>query len=152
MAAKRVNRETKPTGPGRGGKTGPGRRAKGAEAREAAENAEPAPVREKEKTRGGARQGAGTTAATSKARGGKTEAGRKSKGKGPGKASRRKLLESALERVRRKLESEEEPTHSTIGNLVQLLKLDRDWTDDDETPHEIRVLWQETNGESSSGE
>lgn len=72
---------------------------------------------------------------------------------GPAKPiSRKELLEGALERVRKELDSDGALKTGVIGNLVQLLKLERELVDEDNVPHEIRVLWEEINGESSEGE
>lgn len=58
--------------------------------------------------------------------------------------SRKEVFYEALDRVRKALDTEEKPSTSTIGNLVQLLKLHKDIAAEEELPHEIRVLWQET--------
>ena len=63
--------------------------------------------------------------------------------------SRTELLEKALRIVATDLEIKggERPTN-TIGSLVQLLKLDRSFREDEEQPHEIRVVWQEKKDET----
>ena len=63
--------------------------------------------------------------------------------------SRKELLEKALSVIANDLnqEVEKRPTN-TIGNLVQLLKLDRSFREDEEQPHEIRVVWQEKRDET----
>jgi len=64
--------------------------------------------------------------------------------------SRREVFYEALDRVRKALDTEEKPSTSTIGNLVQLLKLHKDIAAEEELPHEIRVLWQETHDDPSN--
>jgi hypothetical protein len=63
--------------------------------------------------------------------------------------SRKDLLEKALRIIARDLDAEggERPTN-TIGSLVQLLKLDRSIKEDEEQPHEIRVVWQQMDDET----
>lgn len=63
--------------------------------------------------------------------------------------SRKELLEKALRAVATDLEAKgaKRPTN-TIGNLVQLLKLDRSCREDEEQPHEIRVVWEEKQDET----
>lgn len=61
--------------------------------------------------------------------------------------SRRELLEKALDAVARDLDKPERPANA-VANLVQLLKLERLLTEDEEQPHEIRVVWQETDDET----
>jgi hypothetical protein len=63
--------------------------------------------------------------------------------------SRKELLETALRAVANDLNAEggQRPTN-TIGNLVQLLKLDRSFREDEEQPHEIRVVWEEKQDET----
>lgn len=63
--------------------------------------------------------------------------------------SRKELLEKALRAVETDLDAEggQRPTN-TIGNLVQLLKLDRSFREDEEQPHEIRVVWEEKRDET----
>ena len=65
------------------------------------------------------------------------------------KISRKDLLEKAIERVKEKLDKDKDLSPGIIGNLVQLLKLDRDLVDDEEVVKEIRVLWEEMNGDST---
>ena len=63
--------------------------------------------------------------------------------------SRKELLERALQIIAAdlNLEGGQRPTN-TIGSLVQLLKLDRSFREDEEQPHEIRVVWQEKRNET----
>ena len=65
------------------------------------------------------------------------------------KISRKDLLEKAIERVKEKLDKDTDLSSGVIGNLVQLLKLDRDLVDEQEVVKEIRVLWEEINGNST---
>jgi hypothetical protein len=66
--------------------------------------------------------------------------------------SRRELLERALGIIEEELDLDgNERPANTISSLVQLLKLDRSLKVDDEKPHEIRIVWQETNEEMESG-
>ncbi len=58
-------------------------------------------------------------------------------------------MEKAIERVKEKLDKDKDLSPGIIGNLVQLLKLDRDLVDDEEVVKEIRVLWEEMNGDST---
>ena len=62
--------------------------------------------------------------------------------------SRKELLERALDIVAQDLEKEERPANA-VASLVQLLKLERLFTEDEEQPHEIRVVWQETDDETN---
>ena len=68
---------------------------------------------------------------------------------GKKKISRKDLLEKAIERVKEKLDKDKDLSPGIIGNVVQLLKLDRDLVDDEEVVKEIRVLWEEMNGDST---
>jgi hypothetical protein len=63
--------------------------------------------------------------------------------------SRKDLLEKALAIIAEDLNltGDERPSN-TIANLVQLLKLDRLFKEDEEQPHEIRVVWQEKSDET----
>ena len=63
------------------------------------------------------------------------------------KVSRRDLLDKALRAVEDQLNSEKKPSTATIGNLVRLIKLDRDLGKDEDVPQEITVLWEETEEE-----
>ena len=63
--------------------------------------------------------------------------------------SRRELVDRVFARIEEKLDSDEVLSQATIGSLVQLLKLEREIIEE-EPPHEIRVVWQDKNGESSS--
>jgi len=87
---------------------------------------------------------------TAEAGGGETKkkksAARRNRAKG---ISRKELVERALEKLKAKLDSTEEVTPATIGALEKLLKLDREILEEKEMPQEIRVLWEEINGESS---
>lgn len=67
----------------------------------------------------------------------------------PTPISRKELLEKALRIIAAdlKIEAGKRPTN-TIGSLVQLLKLDRAFREDEEQPHEIRVVWQEKKDET----
>jgi hypothetical protein len=67
----------------------------------------------------------------------------------PTPISRKDLLEKALRMVAAdlKIKGGKRPTN-TIGSLVQLLKLDRSFREDEEQPHEIRVVWQEKKDET----
>ena len=65
------------------------------------------------------------------------------------KISRKDLLEKAIARVKEKLDNEKDLSPGIIGNVVQLLKLDRDLVDDEEVVKEIRVLWEEINGDTT---
>ena len=68
---------------------------------------------------------------------------------GKEKISRKDLLEKAIARVKEKLDNEKDLSPGIIGNVVQLLKLDRDLVDDEEVVKEIRVLWEEINGDTT---
>ena len=59
------------------------------------------------------------------------------------------LLEKAIQRVKEKLDNEKDLSPGIIGNVVQLLKLDRDLFDEEEVVKEIRVLWEEINGDTT---
>ena len=65
------------------------------------------------------------------------------------KISRKDLLEKAIQRVKDKLDKDKDLSPGIIGNVVQLLKLDRDLVDDEEVVKEIRVLWEEINGDTT---
>ena len=65
------------------------------------------------------------------------------------KISRKDLLEKAIQRVKEKLDHEKDLSPGIIGNVVQLLKLDRDLFDEEEVVKEIRVLWEEINGDTT---
>ena len=69
--------------------------------------------------------------------------------RGKEKISRKDLLEKAIARVKEKLDNEKDLSPGIIGNVVQLLKLDRDLVDEQEVVKEIRVLWEEINGDST---
>ncbi len=60
--------------------------------------------------------------------------------------SRKELLEKAFRVISNELGGEKRPTN-TIGNLVQLLKIERSMKEDEEQPQEIRVIWAETPAE-----
>jgi hypothetical protein len=77
----------------------------------------------------------------------KTRAKRKSPEKEHVPISRKELLEKALDIVAKDLEKKDRPTNA-VASLVQLLKLERLFTEDEEQPHEIRVVWQETDDET----
>ena len=68
---------------------------------------------------------------------------------GKEKISRKDLLEKAIARVKEKLDNEKDLSSGTIGNVVQLLKLDRDLVNDEDVVKEIRVLWEEINGDTT---
>lgn len=59
--------------------------------------------------------------------------------------SRKELLAKAFEKVRVRLESAEGVTPALIGAMEKLFKMDREIVQENEMPHEIRVLWDETN-------
>jgi hypothetical protein len=59
--------------------------------------------------------------------------------------SRKQLLAKAFEKVRLRLESDEAVTPALIGAMEKLFKMDREIVQENEMPHEIRVLWDETN-------
>lgn len=59
--------------------------------------------------------------------------------------SRKDLLAKAFEKVRVRLESSEAVTPALIGAMEKLFKMDREIVQENEMPHEIRVLWDETN-------
>lgn len=59
--------------------------------------------------------------------------------------SRKELLAKAFEKVRARLESSEGVTPALIGAMEKLFKMDREIVQENEMPHEIRVLWDETN-------
>lgn len=59
--------------------------------------------------------------------------------------SRKELLAKAFEKVRLRLESDEAVTPALIGAMEKLFKMDREIVQENEMPHEIRVLWDETN-------
>lgn len=59
--------------------------------------------------------------------------------------SRKELLAKAFEKVRVRLESSEAVTPALIGAMEKLFKMDREIVQENEMPHEIRVLWDETN-------
>ena len=59
--------------------------------------------------------------------------------------SRKELLAKAFEKVRARLESDEVVTPALIGAMEKLFKMDREIVQENEMPHEIRVLWDETN-------
>ena len=59
------------------------------------------------------------------------------------------MLEKAIQRVKEKLDHEKDLSPGIIGNVVQLLKLDRDLFDEEEVWKEIRVLWEEINGDTT---
>jgi len=61
-----------------------------------------------------------------------------------GEVSRKELVQKALRKIQRQLDSSEDVTPATIGALEKLLKLDRDILGEGEMPQEIRVLWEET--------
>ena len=69
--------------------------------------------------------------------------------RGGKKISRKDPLEKAIERVKEKLDKDTDLSSGVIGNLVQLLKLDRDLVDEQEVVKEIRVLWEEINGDTT---
>ena len=51
--------------------------------------------------------------------------------------------------MKEKLDHEKDLSPGIIGNVVQLLKLDRDLFDEEEVVKEIRVLWEEINGDTT---
>jgi hypothetical protein len=59
--------------------------------------------------------------------------------------SRKELLAKTFEKVRLRLESSEAVTPALIGAMEKLFKMDREIVHENEMPHEIRVLWDETN-------
>lgn len=59
--------------------------------------------------------------------------------------SRKELLAKAFEKVRVRLESSEAVTPALIGAMEKLFKMDREIVQENDMPHEIRVLWDETN-------
>ena len=59
--------------------------------------------------------------------------------------SRKELLAKAFEKVRLRLESAEAVTPALIGAMEKLFKMDLEIVQENEMPHEIRVLWDETN-------
>ncbi len=69
--------------------------------------------------------------------------------RGGKKISRKDLLEKAIERVKEKLDRDRDLSPGVIGNVVQLLKLNRDLVDDEEVVKEIRVLWEEINEDTT---
>ncbi len=56
---------------------------------------------------------------------------------------RRDLLVEAIRIVRAALVDEKPPTRTTVGNLVQLLKLHKDLIREEETPTHIQLIWNE---------
>ena len=64
-------------------------------------------------------------------------------------ASCRELIDQAFDKIRDKLDEDEIISQATIGSLVQLLKLEREMMEE-EPPHEIRVVWQDTSGDVSN--
>ena len=64
-------------------------------------------------------------------------------------ATRKELIQTAFEKVVELLQTDGNVSQATINSLVQLLKLERELIEQ-EPPHEIRVVWQETDGEFSS--
>lgn len=91
-----------------------------------------------------------TAARTSGTKPGKASTAKsRHRGKAP---SERQLVERALRQVKKQLDTEDDLQPSTIGVLEKLLKMHRDLVEEEEMPQEIRVLWQEINGESSSEE
>jgi len=56
---------------------------------------------------------------------------------------REELLIEAIRLVRKALNDEETPSRTTIGNLVQLIKLHKDIMAEDETPTEVELVWTE---------
>lgn len=65
-------------------------------------------------------------------------------------ATRRQLIDTTFEKITGLLEGEGNVSQATINSVVQLLKLERELTED-EPPHEIRVVWQDTEKVSSDG-
>jgi hypothetical protein len=115
----------------------------------------------KRAVRGTAKNDEGRRAGRGRKRGTRRSAGSKPRRKQKGAEgdekehppiSRRELLEKALSIIEGDLglAGDERPTN-TISSLVQLLKLDRSLKVDDEKPHEIRIVWQETDEEIENG-
>ena len=63
---------------------------------------------------------------------------------------RKRLIEKAFEKIGDLLEADGKVSQATINSVVQLLKLERELIED-EPPHEIRVVWQDTEKVSSDG-
>ena len=77
---------------------------------------------------------------------------RRSSGKNDAKRSARERLDNVIDRLQRALESEDVPSKGTIDSLAALMRLRREANGGDEKPAEIRVIWHETEEESSKGE
>jgi hypothetical protein len=103
----------------------------------------------------GATRGKKTGRAPKRRKTGSSVAKRQSRSPGEEKAaeaeqgpiSRKELLERALTIIANDLNADERPSN-TIASLVQLLKLDRSFTEEEEQPHEIRVVWQGSDDET----
>ena len=63
---------------------------------------------------------------------------------------RKKLIAKTFQKIKTLLDAKEQVTQATINSVVQLLKLERELIED-EPPHEIRVVWQDTEKVSSDG-
>ncbi len=64
-------------------------------------------------------------------------------------ASRKELIDQAINKIGDKLDKDGIISQPMIGSLVQLLKLEREMIEE-EPPHEIRVVWQDTSGDASN--
>ena len=64
--------------------------------------------------------------------------------------SRKELIDQVFQRITGLLQKDGEVSQAMINSLVQLLKLERELIED-EPPHEIRVVWQDTEKVSSDG-
>jgi hypothetical protein len=60
---------------------------------------------------------------------------------------RRELLLEALRLVREAMNREETPSRTTVGNLVQLIKLHKEIVEEEEVPTEIQLIWNEVDEE-----
>ena len=68
---------------------------------------------------------------------------KKSGAKKRGPISRSALLERALAVISEELKQKEDRPTNTIGNLVQLLKLDRSIREEEDRPDAIRIIWDD---------
>ena len=60
---------------------------------------------------------------------------------------RGELLVEAIRLVRAALRKEETPTRASVGNLVQLLKLQKELESEEQMPTEVQLVWNEIDEE-----
>jgi hypothetical protein len=60
---------------------------------------------------------------------------------------RRELLIEAIQAFRAALKKDASPNKTTVGNLVQLLKLHKELVREDEKPTHIELIWNEIDEE-----